>query len=107
MDATFAIIAGLVGGSIAALLTTLLTISHEREKQLRERMITAADDFTTTPATASASAAAPTDACRCIIAFPTPAAAATNSRISCFASLSCPRGADKRKAPGLVNPGAL
>jgi hypothetical protein len=47
VDAAVAIIAGLVGGSIAALITTLLTISHEREKQLRERMITAADDFGT------------------------------------------------------------
>lgn len=43
VDAVVAIIAGLVGGSLGALITTLMTISHEREKQLRERKITAAD----------------------------------------------------------------
>lgn len=47
VDAAVAITAGLAGGSLGALITTLLRISHEREEQLRERMITAADDFGT------------------------------------------------------------
>lgn len=39
--------ASAIGGVLAGLLTTRLQIQHDREEQLRGRMITAADDFVT------------------------------------------------------------
>jgi hypothetical protein len=42
-----AISASAVGGVVAGLLTTWWRIKHEREAQLRDRMVAAADDFAT------------------------------------------------------------
>jgi hypothetical protein len=42
-----AIAASAVGGVVAGLLTTQWRIQHEREAQLRDRMLAAADDFAT------------------------------------------------------------
>jgi len=40
-----ALLSSVVGGAGGALLATMLRIGHERQERLRERMLTAADDF--------------------------------------------------------------
>lgn len=48
MTPTWAVIlVGLAGGVLGSLITTLLTISHERATELRSHMLNAADDFST------------------------------------------------------------
>jgi len=37
----------IAGGAVGGLLATVLRIRHEREEQLRDRMVAAADDFAT------------------------------------------------------------
>jgi hypothetical protein len=48
MTPTWAVVlVGVVGGVLASLLTTTLTISHERASAIRPRMLDAADEFST------------------------------------------------------------